>query len=98
MIHTKITNVLLFILIASIWFLSYLSIEIQFGIQENRAKEDIRDMKKEFLDWKLKKKCDLQPELEPEPISLTDFQIKEYSIDVPGVFIDPRTKAKHGNR
>lgn len=68
MIHIKITNVLLFFLLASLWFLSYVYFEMQIDMRNHQIKQEIKALKVELDKRENKRQNDFHPpELEDNP-------------------------------
>lgn len=83
MIHTKITNVLLFVLLLSLWLLAYSFITLE-EIRAKHSKQEFKALHLELREFKSKIPEKLiPPELEPEPIKPIEFERKLW---IPGIF------------
>jgi hypothetical protein len=86
MIHIKITNVLLFLLIASLWFLAYTFIQLNIDMRNHQIKQEIKALKQELTKKETNKQNDFQPpELEDNPAILyhSDY-VKSEKVIIPG--------------
>ena len=87
MVHVKLTNVLLFLLIASLWFLAYTFIQLDIDMRNHQIKQEIKALKQELTKKETNKQNDFQPpELEDNPAILynSDY-VKPQKVTIPGM-------------